>query len=354
MKNIFIFLIPLLFALPAHAQSTAEQEQPGFISTSGCPGGQLSCFVPYSASNPLPINIVSGGGGGGTVTTTGTPASGNLTEFSGTTSITNGDLTGDCTTSGTLATTCSKTNGVSFGAAATVNTGTSGATIPLNNGANTFSGNPVTVSNAGNPGFIVTGTNTTSAGLEIINTSTGGHNAELFETGSANTAGAGWFGTFDVTSSGFISAQKVNIYNLMSTGVYGWTSSNATPAQAADTGLERAGAGIVGATTGGSTFGAFKGTGYISGGTTFTASGCSVSALVGGATAGTFTSGTAGTCTVVITMSGLVAPNGFSCFASDRTTAADIITQTASTNATATLSGTTVSGDVISFGCIGY
>ncbi len=41
----------------------------------------------------------------GTVTTTGSPVSGNLTKFSGATSITNGDLTGDVTTSGTLATT---------------------------------------------------------------------------------------------------------------------------------------------------------------------------------------------------------------------------------------------------------
>lgn len=43
--------------------------------------------------------------GGGTVTTTGSPASGNLAKFSGATSITNGDLSGDVTTSGTLATT---------------------------------------------------------------------------------------------------------------------------------------------------------------------------------------------------------------------------------------------------------
>lgn len=45
------------------------------------------------------------------VTTTGSPSSGNLTKFSGATSITNGDLSGDCTTSGTLAVTCTKING---------------------------------------------------------------------------------------------------------------------------------------------------------------------------------------------------------------------------------------------------
>jgi hypothetical protein len=47
---------------------------------------------------------VPAGSGTGTVTTTGSPASGNLTKFSGATSITNADLTGDVTTSGTVAT----------------------------------------------------------------------------------------------------------------------------------------------------------------------------------------------------------------------------------------------------------
>jgi hypothetical protein len=45
----------------------------------------------------------------GSVTTTGSPASGNLTKFSGAASITNGDLSGDVTTSGTLAATLAST-----------------------------------------------------------------------------------------------------------------------------------------------------------------------------------------------------------------------------------------------------
>jgi hypothetical protein len=50
-------------------------------------------------------------------------------------------LTGDCTTTaGAVATTCTKTNGTAFGTAATQNTGTSGANVPLLNGANTHSG----------------------------------------------------------------------------------------------------------------------------------------------------------------------------------------------------------------------
>jgi hypothetical protein len=51
------------------------------------------------------FELAVGGGGSGTVTTTGSPASGNLTKFSGATSITNGDLSGDVTTSGALTTT---------------------------------------------------------------------------------------------------------------------------------------------------------------------------------------------------------------------------------------------------------
>lgn len=55
------------------------------------------------------VTAAANGTGGG-VTTTGSPASGNLTKFSGSTSITNGDLTGDVTTSGTLATTLATVN----------------------------------------------------------------------------------------------------------------------------------------------------------------------------------------------------------------------------------------------------
>lgn len=60
---------------------------------------------------------LSATGTGGTVTTTGSPASGNLTKFSGSSSITNGDLSGDVTTSGTLVTTlktAARTRGITF------------------------------------------------------------------------------------------------------------------------------------------------------------------------------------------------------------------------------------------------
>ena len=48
-------------------------------------------------------------------------------------------LSGDCSLSAAGAITCTKTNGTALGTGATSNTGTSGATLPLLNGANTFS-----------------------------------------------------------------------------------------------------------------------------------------------------------------------------------------------------------------------
>ena len=73
----------------------------------------------YDASG----NAIDGGApAGGSVTTTGSPANGNLAKFSGPASITNGDLSGDCTTSATLATTCTKTGGTPFAPSATTDT----------------------------------------------------------------------------------------------------------------------------------------------------------------------------------------------------------------------------------------
>lgn len=60
----------------------------------------------YSDGTNYQAQCGKGSGGSGTVTTTGSPANGNLAAFSGATSITNGDLSGDCTTNGALATTC--------------------------------------------------------------------------------------------------------------------------------------------------------------------------------------------------------------------------------------------------------
>lgn len=86
---------------------------------------------------------------------------------------------------------------------------------------------------------------------------------------------------------------------------------------------------------------------------TFTASGCSNSTLVGNSLAGSYNSGTTGTCTVTVT-TGVTVAHGYACSVWDVTTTADAQKETATTATTITFSGTTVSGDKIVFGCHPY
>lgn len=64
-------------------------------------------------TNLIVTGTCTGCSSGGAVTTSGSPATGNLTKFSGAATITNGDLAGDVTTSGTLNTTVVGVNGAS-------------------------------------------------------------------------------------------------------------------------------------------------------------------------------------------------------------------------------------------------
>ena len=139
---------------------------------------------------------------------------------------------------------------------------------------------------------------------------------------------------------------------------FAWGSSGIT---SPDLGVSRSAAGVLacGTATPGNTTCRIKAAGYMSVGTTFTSNaGCGDTTLVGGATAGKYTSVTAGSCTTVITMgNAATAPNGWNCTATDLTTAADNgnIRQTATTTTTASLNeGTVVANDVIQFSCIGY
>lgn len=81
-------------------------------------------------------------------------------------------------------------------------------------------------------------------------------------------------------------------------------------------------------------------------------SGCSNSSTAGGATAGIFTSGTSGTCTVTVTLA--TAANGWACSVWDTTTTSDTVKETGFTTGSVTFSGTTVSGDVIAWSCTGF
>ncbi len=81
----------------------------GALVANAIPGALAECLVRYNLANTHwelmnPANTSTG------VTTTGSPSSGNITKFSGSSTITNTDLTGDITTSGGVATTLATVN----------------------------------------------------------------------------------------------------------------------------------------------------------------------------------------------------------------------------------------------------
>lgn len=227
----------------------------------------------------------------------------------------------------------------------------------------------LTINTNANGGLLIVSGNTSGPAIEIDSTSSGGKNFQFFSSGSANTAG--WFGVYNQTNGSTIFALKGGTSQtagslgvMTSTAVFGFASSSSNAQATPDTGLSRDAAGILDIGTGAaaSSAGSIKLAGVMtSGGTKFTVAGSgggcgTLGATVGGATAGTFVSGATGTCVVAITMNGatgLTAPNGWSCSASDETTPA-LFTQTAHTATTATISGTTVTSDVVSFHCTGY
>ncbi len=107
---------------PSAASAGTDYVAPGSITTDGITMSTARLLGRTTAATGAVEEITAGTGltlsagtltatgTGGTVTTTGSPASGNLTKFSGATSITNADLTGDVTTSGTVATTLATVN----------------------------------------------------------------------------------------------------------------------------------------------------------------------------------------------------------------------------------------------------
>ena len=284
-----------------------------------------------------------------------------IARFAGSTqTVTSAELSGDCTTSGSNAVTCLKTNNVAFTSAATTAIGTSGATIPLLSTANTWTlaqtFSALAQFSLGEnlaTGQVLswnadTGISRDSGGVIDVGNGTAGSTTGTIQ-GGAFHVGTGANGIFTSTPE------------LRSDMAYSFSAStNASSTQ--DTSLNRAAAGVIGIGLGGSTAstgGSLRAASFQSGGTKFTTSGCSVSSTTGGATAGIFTLG-ANTCTVVITMNGatgLTAPNGWSCAAHDRTTVADLVggeSSSTTTTASITIPVTTGSTDVISFACTAF
>lgn len=119
----------------------------------------LHCYYSGAAHGPFSTSS-------GTVSTTGSPASGNLSKFSGATTITNGDLSGDATTSGTLAVTVAKINGATLGTTTPtsgnllIGSGTTWVTHAMSGDATITSGGAITLATVNsNVGTFGDGTN---------------------------------------------------------------------------------------------------------------------------------------------------------------------------------------------------
>lgn len=178
----FSLVTALLVAAPilAHAQWQVPtnnipygkgQGKVGFGSTTN-PGTGTQClldtapptFGPCGAAASLPLSRIF---------------IGNASSIS-----TSAPMTKDCSiafSAGNAEITCTKTNNVAFGTAATVDTGTSGATIPLLNAANTFSGANT---------FSATQTIDGGAGLAVTN-SLGASTRGLIQLKNATTGTVG-------------------------------------------------------------------------------------------------------------------------------------------------------------------
>lgn len=139
MRNLKLWLATLLAIVSADTfgQSSsggnAYTPFPPFTITSP---SNNQCFV-YQSSTSTWVNGSCAAGSG--VTATGSPVNGNLTKWSGAGTISNADLTGDCTTAGATVTTCLKTNGTSFGTFATASAATPPAIGGTTPAAGTFS-----------------------------------------------------------------------------------------------------------------------------------------------------------------------------------------------------------------------
>lgn len=229
----------------------------------------------------------------GTVTTTGSPASGNLTKFSGASSITNVDLTGDVTTSGGVATTVAKIQGVTIsGVTGTGNAVlSSGATLvapvlgtPASGVATNLTGTAAgltagavstiaTLISAGT-NVTITGSGTVADPYVITSTNTA---ATAFSalTGSTNTSAAmvvGSGASMAVSGSGTIAATSAPASGITGTTLAsGVVTSSLTTVGALASGSLAAGFTAVNVAQGGSGKSTFTAYAPVFGGTTTTA-----------------------------------------------------------------------------------
>ncbi len=168
-------------------------------------------------------------------------------------------------------------------------------------------------------------------------------------------------GTDITLSSGSSITLNGNI-DMRAAGYAAWKITNATlnyPDNSSPTSSVSGSGGfiLIGTGAAGNSSGGLKSASYVASGTKFTVSGLSSTNTSGGATAGLFTLGANGAGTVTVTMgSSATAPTGWSCWASDQTTLAALVDQSASTTTTAAFNIpiTSLNGDAVTWGCLAY
>jgi hypothetical protein len=205
-----------------------------------------------ASTGGLLVTIVGAcGTSSGTITATGSPSSGELTKFSGGTSITNGNLSGDVTTSNTLVTTVVNVNGVSYPASPSTNK------VPIVTGSNVVTyeivppaaggtgiGNSATLTlGTSNINFALLGTgivkNTTITGAltlaassDVIALWSGTCNSSTFLNGAGACASGG---SGSSALSSITAATGANIIANGNNGGQVWNWAQTSPSQAAFT-----------------------------------------------------------------------------------------------------------------------
>lgn len=163
-------------------------------------------------------------GTGGTVTTTGSPSSGNLAKFSGSTSITNTDLTGDLTTSGGVATTLAN-SGVS---AATYGDSTHVAQVAVDaKGRVTSASNVAIASSTGDWVLIATSTPSSTGVVTFSSLGSYTHLKIIWSARSTETATFSSIGvTFNSDTGANYDNQEIFISNGTSGGSQGFAGAS--------------------------------------------------------------------------------------------------------------------------------
>ena len=319
MKNIIVFIVALLIASPVLAQSTAQQTQPGYLTTSGC-SGLSPCFIPYSSVNPMPVTASAGSitgvlpvANGGTSVSTSSSYSILANNTAGSGVWASVPFTVTCGLTATWGT------GLSLTATPQINVDTTVGTYSL---SSSDCGTKIVYSACGNASVLLPSAASLPTGFAVY-----------LENGkkTCNTT----FTIDAVTNTQTLNGATQNIPMVFTNGGILYTDNTnwyytGTSSQYA------AAAGPVMPTP--------TGCGTITGLTGNTAP--------DGTVRGVFNAGQ--TSCVAAFASLPTAPNGWICSAKDITTTADLLPQTAKSATSCTVSGTVVSGDTITMYMVPY